>query len=84
VDVWKENLVRRSELQTVVLLHPCHVRQADCAGAWPDVPAACAAAVSIIGSTSPDPVQVAANRKAYPLYRELYPALKPGFGKISV
>ena len=50
--------------------------------AWPDVPAACAAAVRITGSTQPDPAQVAAYRKAYPLYRELYPALKPGFDKL--
>ena len=51
--------------------------------AWPDVPAACAAAVRITGSTRPDPDQVAAYRKAYRLYRELYPALKPGFDKLA-
>ena len=52
--------------------------------AWADVPSACAAAVKITGSTRPDPAQVAAYRKAYPLYRELYPALKPGFDKIGM
>ena len=52
------------------------------AGAWADVPAACTATVRITGSTLPDPGQVEAYRKAYPLYRELYPALKPGFEKI--
>jgi xylulokinase len=52
------------------------------AGAWTDVPSACGAAVSITGSSSPDPGQVEAYRKAYPLYRELYPALKPEFDKI--
>jgi xylulokinase len=53
------------------------------AGAWSSVPAACAAAVKITGSTRPDPAQVEAYRKSYPLYRELYPALKPGFSKIA-
>jgi len=52
------------------------------AGAWPGVPAACAAAVKITGSTRPDPAQVAAYRQAYPLYRGLYPALKPSFDKM--
>lgn len=53
------------------------------AGAWKDIPAACAAAVKITGSTRPNPAQVEAYRKAYPLYRELYPALKPGFDKLA-
>ncbi len=48
-------------------------------GAWKDVPSACAAAVKLTGSTSPDPVQVEVYRKAYPLYRTLYPALKSTF-----
>ena len=53
------------------------------AGAWPDVPSACAAAVHTTGSTLPDPAQVQAYRLAYPLYRELYPALKPGFDRLA-
>jgi xylulokinase len=52
------------------------------AGSWPDVASACKAAVKITGSTHPDPAQVEAYRKAYPLYRELYPALKPSFDKM--
>jgi xylulokinase len=51
-------------------------------GVWTDVPAACAAAVKLTGSTRPDPAQVEAYRKAYPRYRELYPALKPEFDKM--
>jgi xylulokinase len=54
------------------------------AGAWPDVPSACAAAIRITGSTPPVPAQVEAYRKTYPLYRDLYPALKPGFDKIEL
>ncbi len=52
------------------------------AGAWPSVASACKAAVKRTGSAMPDPGQVDAYRKAYPLYRELYPALKPSFAKM--
>ncbi len=53
------------------------------AGVWSDVPGACQAVVKISGGTKPDPVQVDAYRKAYPVYRELYPALKSSFGKME-
>jgi xylulokinase len=52
------------------------------AGAWTDVPAACATAVKVTGSTCPDPTKVEAYRRGYALYRELYPALKPTFSKM--
>jgi xylulokinase len=53
------------------------------AGAWSSVPQACVAAVRITGSIQPDPAQVKAYRDAYPLYRELYPALKQSFNKMA-
>jgi xylulokinase len=53
------------------------------AGAWGNVPEACAAAVKITGSTQPDTEQMNAYRAVYPLYRDLYPALKPSFAKMS-
>jgi xylulokinase len=53
------------------------------AGAWPDVRSACRAVVAITGRTGPDPSQVEAYRKTYPLYRELYPALKSSFQKMK-
>lgn len=53
------------------------------AGNWPDVVTACREAIKITGSTRPNPVQVEAYRKAYPLYRELYPALKTSFAKMK-
>jgi xylulokinase len=53
------------------------------AGAWRDVPGACKAAIKITGSTNPDPAQAEAYRKAYLVYRELYPALKPSFDKMG-
>ncbi len=49
------------------------------AGVWKDVPSACTAVVKITGTTRPDPAQSNVYRKAYPLYRALYPALKPSF-----
>jgi xylulokinase len=52
------------------------------AGAWPDVPAACAATIRITGSNMPDAEQVDSYRKAYPIYRALYPALKPRFAEM--
>ena len=52
------------------------------AGAWTDVESACKTVIKLTGSTMPDAAQVEAYRKAYPLYRELYPALKSSFGKM--
>lgn len=49
------------------------------AGAWADVPSACAAAVRLTGAAQPDPAQAEAYRAGYALYRQLYPALKPSF-----
>ena len=51
-------------------------------GAWSDVASACKACVKITGSTMPVAAQVETYRKAYPLYRELYPALKSSFAKM--
>ncbi len=52
------------------------------AGAWKDVPSACKASIKITGSTRPHPAQVEVYQKAYPLYQELYPALKSSFAKM--
>jgi xylulokinase len=52
------------------------------AGAWPNVPAACAQVVKITGSTQPDPEQVETYRKGHLVYRELYPALRETFRKM--
>jgi xylulokinase len=53
------------------------------AGIWPDVSTACRQVVQITGITAPDSLQVSAYRKTYPLYRELYPALRPSFQKMN-
>jgi xylulokinase len=52
-------------------------------GAWPDVPSACRAVVQVTGSTRPDAAQQDAYRRAYPIYRELYPSLKPSFARLA-
>jgi xylulokinase len=53
------------------------------AGAWADVASACAACIKITASTQPDPGQVEAYRRLYPIYQELYPALKGSFEKLG-
>jgi xylulokinase len=53
------------------------------AGAWIDVASACKVCIKITGSTQPEPSQVDAYRKAYPLYQELYPALKASFRRMG-
>ncbi len=52
------------------------------AGAWPDVESACAAAIQITGSTLPGPDKTR-YKELYPLYRDLYPALRPTFNGVA-
>jgi len=52
------------------------------AGRWPDVPAACQAAVHLTGQTQPDPTQIEVYTRAFPIYQELYPALQSIFNKL--
>jgi len=51
-------------------------------GVFHSVEAACDATIQITGSTKPGKDQ-AVYEKLYPLYRDLYPALKPTFAKIG-
>jgi xylulokinase len=53
------------------------------AGAWPSVPAACKATITVMDHTIPQPEQVAAYDALYPQYRALYPALKPTFDAVA-
>jgi xylulokinase len=53
------------------------------AGAWPNVPAACAAAVRVTENIAPNPKHMDAYRRAYSIYAGLYQALKPSFERIS-
>ncbi len=52
------------------------------AGVFPDVNAACAATIRLTGRTAPGPAR-AAYQNLYPLYRDLYPALRTSFNAIG-
>lgn len=53
------------------------------AGAWSDVVSACRSTIQITGQTNPLPEQVEVYRRSYELFRDLYPALKTSFSKMS-
>jgi xylulokinase len=53
------------------------------AGQWPDVVSACESVIQLTSHTMPVDVQVNAYRKAYPVYRDLYPALKASFNNMA-
>jgi xylulokinase len=50
-------------------------------GNWSDVPSACRAVIVLASTTTPAPAQVEIYCQYYPLYRALYPALKPTFDR---
>ena len=52
------------------------------AGIFPDIESACATAIRITGSTAPGPAGKV-YPEVYPLYRDLYPALRPSFNAIA-
>lgn len=53
------------------------------AGVWKTVPEACRATIKVVSATSPQPAQVKVYNDLYPLYRGLYPALKPTFDAVG-
>lgn len=53
------------------------------AGIWDDAVSACNTCVKITGSTQPETLHMDTYRNGYALFRELYPALKESFRKIS-
>jgi xylulokinase len=52
-------------------------------GAWPDVQAACAQTIKIVGRVSPEDKHVKLYEQMYEQYRALYPALKTTFNNLS-
>jgi xylulokinase len=52
-------------------------------GAFPSVPAACAATLKVTGRTPPEPSWATAYDRFYPEYRALYPALRPVYERLS-
>src|SRR5215216_3463561 len=87
--LWRQILasVLEAELVTVNTTEGAAYGAAILAGvgaeAWSDVLSACKKCIKITGSTQPDPTQGGAYRKSYVIYQELYPALKPSFGRMS-
>jgi xylulokinase len=53
------------------------------AGVWGTVPEACGATIRVVSRTGPQTDHVSAYGELYPLYRELYPALKPTFRAVA-
>ncbi len=53
------------------------------AGAWPDVPSACAELVRTVDETRPAPEAAADYGRLYPIYRQLYPALQEPFAALA-
>ncbi len=53
------------------------------AGAWPDVPSACAQLVRKVDEIQPHPEGVAAYERLYPLFRGLYPALCDSYAALA-
>ncbi len=80
--LWRQILadVLNTELITVNTVegaaYGAAVLAATGAGAFTDVPSPCAAIIQATGSTMPGPAS-AAYEAIYPLYRDLYPALRP-------
>jgi xylulokinase len=52
-------------------------------GAWLNVETACTELIRITGQMSPDSQREGLYRQAHEQYRELYPALRPSFNKLS-
>jgi xylulokinase len=53
------------------------------AGVWSDVPSASDACIKITGSTQPVPSEMDVYRQAYPVYQDLYPALRSSFDRMG-
>ena len=53
------------------------------AGAWVDVQSACKTVIKITGTTQPNPQDAGPYHKAYSIYQNLYPVLKPSFDKMA-
>jgi xylulokinase len=88
-SLWRQILasVLEAELVTVNTTEGAAYGAALLAGvgaeAWTDVPAACDACIKITGSTQPVLSDMDTYRQAYPIYQELYPALKSSFERMS-
>jgi xylulokinase len=53
------------------------------AGAWPDVPTACGDLIRAVDVSEPSTSGVAAYERLYPIFRQLYPALRQSFADLA-
>jgi xylulokinase len=53
------------------------------AGAWPDVPSACGDLIRAVDVSEPNAEGVAAYERLYPIFRQLYPALRQSFADLA-
>ena len=53
------------------------------AGTWADVQSACKVVIKITGTTQPNLLWIGPYHRAYSIYQNLYPVLKPGFDKMA-
>ena len=53
------------------------------AGAWPDVPSACGDLIRAVDVSDPSAAGVAAYERLYPIFRQLYPALRQSFADLA-
>jgi len=53
------------------------------AGAWPDVPTACGDLIRAVDVSEPSANSVAAYERLYPIFRQLYPALRQSFADLA-
>lgn len=52
-------------------------------GAWPDVVTACNDLVRTVDTVQPDPAGVVDYERVYPIFRDVYPALKQSFANLA-
>jgi len=53
------------------------------AGTWVDVASACKEVIKITGTTQPNKQDVEPYHRAYSIYQNLYPVLKPSFEQMA-
>ena len=71
------------ELVTVRTTEGAALQAAVGHGVWPTVKDACTRVIKVTGSTSPNPGSSALYKKPFEIYRELCPAIRPSFNKMS-
>ena len=86
--VWRQILADVLDVELVTVntaegaAHGAAILAATGTGVYPDVASACAEIIKLTGSTAPSPASTI-YQEMYPLYGELYPALRPSFNAVA-